>query len=108
MKPTIVISEDGMFSSQALPVTEIANLCCAAITSAVQNIRKNYENDENADKIDRELFDCLNMSFSKCLELTFPEYELHPELTEEILKKEENIIAFRAAAAEKKKGTKKK
>ena len=108
MKPTIVISEDGMFSSQAMPVTEIANLCCAAITSAVQNIRENYKTDENADKIDRELFDCLNMSFSKCLELTFPEYELHPELTEEILKKEENIIAFRAAAAEKKKGTKKK
>lgn len=107
MKNTIVISENGMFSSNPLPVTEIANLCCAAITSAVQSVRENYKDDENAAKIDKELFDCLNMSFSKCLELTFPEYELHPELTEEILKKEERVVAFRAAAAEKKKGTKK-
>lgn len=108
MKPTIVISEDGMFSSQTLPVTTIADLCCAAITAAVQNIRESYKTDEHANEIDKELFDCLNLSFSKCLELTFPEYELHPELTEEILKKEEKLVAFKAAELEKKKGTNKK
>lgn len=102
MKPTIVISEDGMFSSQPMPVTAIADLCCAAITAAVQNIRKSYAEDKDASKIDKELFDCLNHSFSKCLELTFPEYELHPELTEEILKQEEKVVAFRAKQADKK------
>lgn len=92
MKPTIVISEDGMFSSQPMRVTEIADLCCAAITSAVQNIRPQYAEEEDHDKIDRELFDCLNHSFSKCLELTFPEYELHPEITEQVLAMEDAYI----------------
>lgn len=98
MKPTIVISEDGMFSSEPMPVTEIANLACAAITSAVKSVRKQYEKEKDADKIDKELFDCLNLSFSKCLENTFPEYELHPEITEEILQKENELVAARAAA----------
>ena len=100
MKPTIVISEDGMFTSERLPVTEIANLTCAAITAAVKQVRASYAQEEDAGKIDKELFDCLNLSFSKCLENTFPEFELHPEITEEVLKKEEQLMAEKAAAAE--------
>lgn len=96
MKPTIVISEDGMFSSEPMSVVDICNLCCAALTGAVQEIRPSYAQDENAKAIDKELFDALNYSFSKCLELTFPEYELHPELTEEILKKEDALLRERA------------
>lgn len=92
MKPTIVISEDGMFSSEPMSVIDICNLCCAALTGAVQDIRQNYKDDPKAKAIDKELFDALNYSFSKCLELTFPEYELHPELTEEILKKEDELL----------------
>lgn len=92
MKPTIVVSEDGMFSSEPLSVIEICNLFCAALTGAVQDIRPNYSQHEEKDKIDKELFDALNYSFSKCLELTFPEYELHPEITEEVLKKEEALL----------------
>lgn len=100
MKPTIVISEDGMFSSEPMPVTEIANLACAAITSAVTQVREQYSAEEDADKIDKELFDCLNLSFSKCLELTFPEYELHPEITEEVLAKEEELVKAKVLAME--------
>lgn len=96
MTKTIVISEDGMFSSEPMLITEIADLSCAAITGAVERIRQSYKEDDNAALIDKELFDCLNHSFSKCLELTFPEYELHPEITEEILKQEDIIIARRA------------
>lgn len=105
MKPTIVISEDGMFSSEPMQVVEICNLCCAAITGAVQDIRPNYQHLEAKDKIDKELFDALNYSFSKCLELTFPEYELHPELTEEVLKKEDALLKAKVIAMESKKGT---
>lgn len=93
MKPTVVISEDGMFASEPMRVTEVANLACAAINAAVQNCREQYKDDKDADKIDKELFDCLNVSFSKCLELSFPEMELHPELTEEVLKKEDELMA---------------
>lgn len=100
MKKTIVISEDGMFSSEPMPVTELADLACAAVTSAVQQVRRQYADDPNAPKIDRELFDCLNHSFSKCLELTFPEYELHPELTEEVLKMEDELLRKKVAEAE--------
>ena len=92
MKPTIVVSEDGMFSSEPMSVVEICNLFCAALTGAVQDIRPNYKDEPESKKIDKELFDCLNYSFSKCLELTFPEYELHPELTEEVLKKEDELL----------------
>ena len=92
MKPTIVISEDGMFSSEPMSVIDICNLCCAALTGAVQDIRQNYKDDPKAKAIDKELFDALNYSFSKCLELTFPEYELHPELTEEVLKMEDELL----------------
>ena len=100
MKPTIVISEDGMFSSEPMSVVDICNLCCAALTGAVQDIRPNYQHLESKDKIDKELFDALNYSFSKCLELTFPDYELHPELTEEVLKKEDALIKAKVIAME--------
>lgn len=97
MKPTIVVSEDGMFSSEPMSVVDICNIFCAALTGAVQDIRPNYANEPEAPQIDKELFDSLNYSFSKCLELTFPEYELHPEITEEVLKKEEELLKEKVA-----------
>ena len=97
MKPTIVVSEDGMFSSEPMSVIDICNIFCAALTGAVQDIRPNYADEPDHDKIDKELFDSLNYSFSKCLELTFPEYELHPEITEEVLKKEEELLKEKVA-----------
>jgi len=96
MNPTIVVSEDGMFSSEPMSVIDICNIFCAAITGAVQDIRPNYKDDPKAKAIDKELFDALNYSFSKCLELTFPEYELHPELTEEVLQKEDELLREKA------------
>lgn len=92
MKLTLVVTEDGMFSSEPVSVIEICNLFCAALTGAVQDIRPSYQKEKEAKKIDKELFDALNYSFSKCLELTFPEYELHPEITEEVLKKEDELL----------------
>ena len=96
MKPTIVVSEEGMFSSEPMPVTEICNIFCAALTGAVTHIREDYRDDPKSALIDKELFDALNYSFSKCLELTFPEYELHPEITEEVLQKENELIMEKA------------
>lgn len=102
MKATIVISEDGMFSSEPMRVTEIVDLCCAAITSVVQNIRPQYaeEEEEDRDKIEKELFDCINLSFSRCLELTFPEMEMHPEITERVLAMEDELLRQEASKVE--------
>lgn len=94
MKNTIVVSEDGMFTSNPMAVTEMADIFCSALTASVQQLRQQFPEDE-ADAINKELFDCLNHSFSKCLELAFPEYELHPEITEEVLKMEDRLIAKR-------------
>ena len=102
MSKIIVVSEDGMFANGPIPVTEMTDLFCAALTGAVQQIRNVYKHEEDADKIDKELFDCMNHSFSKCLENAFPEMEMHPELTEEamqrIMRAEEELIEERAAA----------
>jgi len=95
---TIVISENEMFSNEPVSVIEMCNIFCAALTGAVQNIRPTYSDDPDAKKIDKELFDGLNYAFSKCLELTFPEYELHPELTEEVLAKEDALLKEKVAA----------
>lgn len=100
MKLTLVVSEDGMFANMPAPVTDIADMFCAALTGMVNQVRSNYEKEEDADKIDKELFDCLNLSFSKCLENAFPEYELHPEITEEVLKKEDELLKAKVAAME--------
>ena len=105
MKPTIVVSEDGMFSSEPMSVIELCNIFCAALTGAVQDVRPNYADDKDKDKIDKELFDSLNYSFSKCLELTFPEYELHPELTEEVLKMEDALLSEKVKNLDKKDST---
>ena len=95
MEKTIVVSENGMFTSEPLALTEMADIFCAALTAGVQQLRTQFPEEESP-KITKELFDCLNHSFSKCLENAFPEYELHPEITEEVLQLENELIMKRA------------
>lgn len=97
MSKIIVVSEDGMFTNSPIPVTDMADMFCAALTGAVQQIRPAYSNTPDSDKIEKELFDCLNYSFSKCLDNAFPTLALRPDITEEALLRAENeIIAERA------------
>ena len=93
MQKIIVVSEDGMFTSGPIAVTEMADLFCAALTSAVQQVQGLYKDEEDAPKIDQELFDCMNHSFSKCLENAFPGICLRPDITEEAIMELENKIA---------------
>lgn len=80
----------------SLSIIDFMNVMCAIITSSIQS--SSAEAPEAARK---ELFDAINLGFSKCLENAFPEYELHPELTEEvmqeILKRENEVVADRAS-----------
>ena len=52
--------------------------------------------DEEKEKTIRELFDLANISFSRSLELNFPEVELHPEMTDDVLKRAIEIETKRA------------
>lgn len=105
LKDTIVISPAGMFTNNPIPIEVMCNIFCAGLNGAVAQIREQVEANaelaaEDKKKIYREIFDSLNNSMSKCLEISFPEYELHPELSDEAMKKviekENEIAAARA------------
>jgi hypothetical protein len=104
MSAIIVVTEDNLFTNEPIAVTEMADIMCAALTGAVGQVKtkvsEQIEDPAEVEKITKELFDCLNLSFSKCLENSFPEYELHPELTEEVLQKEDELLAQKVAEVE--------
>lgn len=118
-KTTIVVSEDGMFANEPVQIEKMVNIFCAATTGAINQIKEQLdaavadENNEFTEK-DKEvalknLFDGLNGAYSRQLEICFPELELHPELTEEVMKKvlkAEETVAKHRAEAKKKKTTK--
>lgn len=96
----LTITEDGMTIDEGrMCIPQFADIACAVITSAVQSSPTELTPAQRKD-----LFDILNLSFSRCLELTFPEFELHPELTEEvmheIIDRENQLITERAAEAD--------
>lgn len=86
MKNTIVVSEDGMFASNPIQLDELVNIFCAAITGAVTQMKEQYKDDPDAKKIDKEIFDGMNSAFGLMLEACFPDLELHPEMTEQVMK----------------------
>ena len=92
MTKTIILQEDGMFATEAMPVTEIGDIMMAALTGAVQQIRQSYQDEPDAEQIDNELFDGMNTVMSRALNFMFPDKELHPDLTEEAIMRAENEI----------------
>ena len=105
MKPIVVITEDSAFANQAIPVPTIADMMCSALTGMTQqvinNIRSLPASEDPAfspENMERDLFDALNLSFSKCLENAFPEMAGRPEISEQAIMEVENrIIDFEAA-----------
>jgi hypothetical protein len=101
VKKTLVMSEDGMFASEPLSFADILQLACSCVASAAKSLISQAENDEEAQAIEKELFDTANVTFSQCLDFAFPNQELHPDLTEEaILRAENDILTERAAEIE--------
>lgn len=109
MKPIVVITEDSAFANQSIPVPTITDMMCSALTGMTQqvinNIRSLPASEDPAfspEKMERDLFDSMNLSFSKCLELSFPELAGRPELSEQaILEVENRIIDFEVAKTNK-------
>ena len=101
VKKTLVMSEDGMFASEPLSFADILQLTCSCVASAAKTMMSQAESDEEAQSMEKELFDITNVSFSQCLDFAFPNQELHPDLTEEaILRAENDILSERAAEIE--------
>lgn len=100
-RKTMVISEDGMFASQPLTYADVLQLVCSCVAGVTGDMLSKVETEEERQKIENELFDIANLSFSNCLAHAFPGQELRPDLTEEaILKAENDILAERAADIE--------
>lgn len=100
-RKTIVISEDGMFASEPLTFADVLQLTCSCVAGVAGNVLAKAEGTEEREKIEAELFDIANLSFSNCLDAAFPGIALRPDLTEEaILKAENDILAERAAEVE--------
>lgn len=100
-RKSIVISEDGMFASQPLTFADVLQLTCSCVAGVAGDVLAKAESAEEREKIEAELFDIANLSFSNCLAHAFPGQELRPDLTEEaILKAENDILSERAAEIE--------
>lgn len=108
----ITLDERGMKTSKPMNIPDIADLFCAAITGAVLKTKERMDADlakaktpKDKEKAEhdqatfkRYIFDELNHSFSKCLANAFPEYELHPEITEQAILEIENKLILEQAA----------
>ena len=92
----VVSTELGMVSMAPISLPDLTDLLCSAITAATQQVVVTLPAAEK-DKITQELFDCMNNSFSKCLENAFPEFTLRGDLTEEAILKAENEILLDTA-----------
>lgn len=85
---------DLTFSLALDLVCSVLNGCTLQMRQALAADDKLTE--EEKTKAVRELFDLANISFSRSLELNFPECELHPEMTDEVLKRAIEIETKRA------------
>lgn len=97
-----VIIDTTKGSSQVegdLNLEEFMNAVLATLSGMVAQVKAAAAKDEkyNAELFDRTLFDLYNERFSRFLEITFPECEMHPEITEQVLAKEAELIAAIAA-----------
>ena len=87
----ITIIDKGIIADDRYTCEDMVNIFLSAIT-AVVNVTLEKVPTETKTKARSEIFDGLNNSFSRCLEVTFPEYAGRPDLTEQAILKAENEI----------------
>lgn len=94
----ITLSNNTMICEPGLNIVDISQIFCAALVSAVNNIV--YPSDmpeEDILNIRKEIFDDMNLIFSRTLDEAFPEIALRPELTEQAIMEMENKLIEKAA-----------
>lgn len=102
---TITEYEDGQLSLKReagdLTFSKAIDYSLTVVNAVVQELRIALAADEKLteeekEKTIRELFDITNISFSRSLEINFPEVELHPEMSDDVLKRAIEIENKRA------------
>lgn len=102
---TITEYEDGQLALKReagdLTFSKAIDYSLTVVNAVVQELRVALAADEKLteeekEKTIRELFDITNISFSRSLELNFPEVELHPEMSDDVLKRAIEIENKRA------------
>lgn len=98
MERLIILSESGMVATEPIQIPELADVMCAALTGTVlQVLAGDTIPPELKPQLEKELFDSLNISFSKCLDNAFPTLAGRPELSEEAILELENQMITAAA-----------
>jgi hypothetical protein len=92
---SLFITEDGRVSaSDPVTATEFINMTTAATLNMFNNILKQVP-EEDAAKVKGDLFDMYNQGASALLKVFAPEFEVHPDLTEQAIMEMENEILDR-------------
>lgn len=91
---TITITNTTMQvdSPQAMNVVDLTNIFGGILIECVRSLK--IPEDQCA-VVRRELFDDMNLIFSRVLEEAFPEFELRPDITEQAIMEIENAIIER-------------
>lgn len=85
-------------SEQPLNVVDLTNIFGGILVEVVRSLEIP---EEHVEQVRAELFDDMNLIFSRTLEEAFPEYELRPNITEQaIMELENQMITEQAAALE--------
>ena len=91
------------FGDEPINLLEYLDGTLAALTAMVKTLQDKTENFDN-----RECYDLCNERMGKFFEITFPDIEMHPEITQELLQKESQYVARKAKALDKRERRKRK
>lgn len=85
MQNVIVISPEGMFTSNPMSLEDGINLLITGIMQMAKNCTDAIEDETEREKSEREVFDHLNAGFGLALEHHYPKFTLHPEMTDAVI-----------------------
>ena len=91
MYPTIIIQDQGMITTEPVPVTTLATTLSSALIGSVLQVKEQIPETEREETY-AEMFDIFNTIFSNALDTMFPETCLRPDLTEQAILDAENAI----------------
>ena len=96
MKPTITITEGSIKATSTITYSKFLQIMCNGMVAAIRTYQAQCK--ENPEAFNNAAFDATNKVFSAVLEECFPDILLRPDLTEEAILQQENILLKRKAS----------
>ena len=96
MKPTITITEGSIKATSTITYSKFLQIMCNGMVAAIRAYQAQCK--ENPEAFNNAAFDATNKVFSAVLEECFPDILLRPDLTEEAILQQENILLKRKAS----------